>query len=98
MNKPTGIAFTASLAMLLALSSAHAYEITDAEKQYCRPDYKAYCDAYGLGTEALRACMSRNIKKVSKPCVNALVAAGELTQEEANKLTHKSTHTGKSKH
>ena len=57
-----------------------------------------------LGTNALRACMSRNIKKVSHACVGALVAAGEMTQAQADKLhgkgkaTHKKTTHKKTTH
>ena len=54
--------------------------VTEREKRDCQKDYHAYCGDYGLGTEALRACMSRNIKKVSHACVGALVDAGEMTQ------------------
>jgi hypothetical protein len=81
---------TISGAVLFAFSCsllpALAGEITELEKRNCPNDYHAFCSEYGLGTEGLRACMSRNIKKVSKPCVSALVAAGEMTQAQADKL------------
>ena len=57
-----------------------AETITEREKRDCQRDYHKYCSEYGLGTEALRACMSRNIKKISNVCVGALVDAGEMTQ------------------
>ena len=60
--------------------------ITEREKRDCQVDYHKYCSEYGLGTNALRACMSRNIKKVSHVCVGALVAAGEMSQAQADKL------------
>jgi hypothetical protein len=60
--------------------------VTEREKRDCKADYHAYCSEYGLGTNALRACMSRNIKKISNACVGALVAAGEMSQAQANKL------------
>lgn len=60
--------------------------ITEREKRDCRGDYHSYCSEYGLGTEALRACMSRNIKRVSNMCVAAFVDAGEMTQAQADKL------------
>jgi hypothetical protein len=85
------------------LVPVEAGDVTEREKRDCRADYHSYCSEYGLGTNALRACMSRNIKKVSHVCVTALVAAGEMTQAQANKLrakgkttkkksTHKPTH------
>ncbi len=78
---------------LIALPAIAANVITEREKRDCPKDYKAYCGEYGLGTEALRACMSRNIKKVSNACVAALVDAGEMTQAQADKLRHKATAT-----
>ena len=69
--------------------------ITERQKRDCRGDYRKYCSEYGLGTEALRACMSRSIKKISNMCVAALVDAGEMTQAQANKLRAKAKTTTK---
>jgi hypothetical protein len=71
---------------LLPAEAADATGITEREKRDCQADYKNYCSEYGLGTNALRACMSRNIKKISRVCVAALVDAGEMSQDQANKL------------
>jgi len=56
-----------------------------AVQQHCRADYKQYCGEYGLDTSALRVCMDRNGKKLSKNCVNALVKDGQVTQAEVNR-------------
>jgi hypothetical protein len=77
------VLFAFSLTLLPAIA---AQPVTEREKRYCPNDYHRLCGDYGLGTEALRACMSRNIKKVSNACVAALVDAGEMTQAQANKL------------
>ncbi len=79
--------FTLALISLPALAGT----VTEREKRDCQGDYHAYCGDYGLGTEALRACMSRNIKKVSHACVGALVDAGEMTKAQADKLRGKAT-------
>ena len=85
-------ACAAVFASLLVLLPARAkVNITEREKRDCRVDYHTYCGEYGLGTNALRACMSRNIKKISNVCVAALVDADELTQAEADKLRKKAT-------
>jgi hypothetical protein len=81
--------------LLLPAEAADGSGVTEREKRDCQVDYKKYCGEYGLGTNALRACMSRNIKKVSHACVGALVAAGEMSQAQADKLRgkgKKSTH------
>jgi len=66
-----------------------ADNITEREKRDCRGDYQRFCKEYGLGTEALRACMSRSIKKLRNVCVSALVDAGDMSQAQADKLRHK---------
>ena len=77
---------------------AIAGQITEREKRDCPNDYHKFCNDYGLGTEGLRACMSRNIKKVSHACVAALVDAGEMTQAQADKLKGKTKVTKKAAH
>ena len=80
------VLFAFSLTLLPAIA---AQPVTEREKRDCPNDYHRLCGDYGLGTEALRACMSRNIKKVSHACVAALVDAGEMTQAQADKLKGK---------
>jgi len=91
MKATLGIALgTAGFVLtLLAIPALAEYTVTEREKRDCQRDYHAYCGDYGLGTEGLRACMSRNIKKVSSACVAALVDAGEMTQAQADKLKGK---------
>jgi len=84
------------LVLISPLATAE-YTITDRQKRDCQGDYRKYCGEYGLGTEALRACMSRNIKKISNACVGALVDAGEMTQVQADKLRVKAATTTKKK-
>jgi hypothetical protein len=87
MKASLGIALgTAGFVLALLALPALAGTITEREKRDCQRDYHAYCNEYGLGTEALRACMSRNIKKISHACVGALVDAGEMTKAQADKL------------
>lgn len=97
MKATLGIALgTAGFVFTLFALPALAGTVTEREKRDCQGDYHAYCSDYGLGTEALRACMSRNIKKVSHMCVGALVEAGEMTKAQADKLRGKATTSHKS--
>ena len=92
MKATLGIALgTAGFVLALLALPALAGTITEREKRDCQNDYHAYCSEYGLGSEALRACMSRNIKKVSHACVGALVDAGEMTKAQADKLRGRAT-------
>ena len=99
MKATLGIALgTAGFVLtLLAIPALAEYTVTEREKRDCQKDYHAYCGEYGLGTEALHACMSRNIKKVSHACVGALVDAGEMTKAQADKLRGKGKTTSKKK-
>jgi uncharacterized membrane protein YecN with MAPEG domain len=71
---------------VLVLLSTSAEAVTERQKRDCKADYNRYCKQYKLGTEALRACMSRNIRKVSSRCIAALVAGGDMTQAQADKI------------
>lgn len=88
MHMTFGAAMAAAMfACIVFLLPAEAADgVTEREKRDCQADYRKYCSEYGLGTNALRACMSRNIKKISHVCVAALVDAGEMTQAQADKL------------
>jgi hypothetical protein len=76
----------AVFAFILMLIPATAGQVTERMKRDCRSDYNRYCKKYELGTEGLRACMSRSIKKVSNRCINALVAGGEMTKGQAERV------------
>jgi hypothetical protein len=61
----------------------HTY--SKAVQKACAKDYKAHCGQYGVETEALRLCMDRAGRRLTKTCVNALVAAGEVSRQEVER-------------
>ena len=67
----------------VAADPASSY--SKAVQQFCRADYKKYCGEYGLESTALRSCMDRNGKSLSKACVRALVKDGYVSQAEVNR-------------
>lgn len=77
--------FIAAIAVLSFTATAHAGAYSQAVQQYCRADYKKFCADYGLETSALRSCMDRNGKSLSKGCVQALVRDGYVSQAEVNR-------------
>jgi hypothetical protein len=81
--------YTAISAFALLVLPAAAAPVTERMRQDCRGDYQRYCNAYSVGSESLRACMSRSIRKLSNMCVGALVDGGEMTRAEAAKLRKK---------
>ena len=66
-----------------AAFAQHTYN--KAVQKACAKDYKAHCGQYGVETEALRLCMDRAGQRLTKTCVNALVAAGEVSGQEVER-------------
>jgi hypothetical protein len=73
------------VAMLCWSASSRAGPITEGEKQFCKDDYKKYCGAYGLGTNALKDCMDKVGHSLSHNCVDALIDAGEVSRGEVER-------------
>jgi hypothetical protein len=76
----------AVFAVTLALAPAPAGAVTARIKRDCKSDYNRFCKKYELGSEGLRACMSRSIRGVSNRCISALVAGGEMTKAQADRV------------
>ena len=77
--------FVACLAVPCLVGMAGADSYSKAVKQSCAADYRKYCGDYGLESAALRVCMDKAGKSLSKGCVNALVASGEISQAEVSR-------------
>jgi hypothetical protein len=93
--RPLPTTTAALLAATLIAFSTAALAVTERVKQDCKPDYNRYCSTYAVGSEGLRACMSRSAKKLSRTCVSALVDAGEMTKAQAERLRKSSSSTTK---
>jgi len=87
MNEKAVTAFVALLAFSLLTWSivAKAKPITEAEKRHCEEAYHKYCGQYGLESNALRNCMSRNGRSLPHACIEALIDAGEVSRSEAER-------------
>jgi hypothetical protein len=55
----------------------------------CASDYYAYCSQFAVGTSAVRKCMRDNGPRLSKACVNALIADGEISKAEVERTKDK---------
>jgi hypothetical protein len=71
-----------ALSSFAQLTSVEAKPITEAEKRHCEEAYHKYCGEYGLESNALRNCMSRNGRSLPHACIEALIDAGEVTRSE----------------
>ncbi len=61
-------------------TQAKTPDITTAVSNDCRWDYHNYCSEYGIGSPLLNYCFRNNGAKLSKACVNALLAAGDVSK------------------
>jgi len=75
----------AGVAFLGCAGGAMADSYSKAVQQSCGADYHKYCGEYGLETTALRSCMDRAGKSLSKACVKALIQSGEVSQAEVDR-------------
>lgn len=65
---------------------AQAGNITPAMQNNCANDYRKFCGDYGLQTSALNLCMKKAGPSLSPACVQALVAAGKVSQAEVDRV------------
>ena len=90
------------LASAIALSTIafHANQASAASltvQLACAADYYAYCSKHDPDGPATRACMNANGAKLSKRCINALVAAGEVSRAEVDRRAAQSSTASRGK-
>jgi hypothetical protein len=66
----------------LAGGNSEAEAVSARVKMACAGDYFSYCSQHSPSSPAVRQCMRANGLKLSNRCVNALVAAGEVSATE----------------
>lgn len=74
-------AFTATLALAASVAQAASERVRKA----CADDYMAYCSQHPEEGAAVRRCMDSHGHKLSKRCVDALVADGEISKSEVER-------------
>ncbi len=79
--------YRASVFVALALSFGFAgiaetqsVNITPLMENECQWDYHNFCSQCAIGSELLDMCFKQSGPKLSKGCVEALIAAGDTTQ------------------
>lgn len=65
-----------------AITVQEAGAVSARVKVACASDYFAYCRAHAVGSPGVRHCMREAGPKLSKRCVNALIAEGEVSEAE----------------
>lgn len=85
MRNYRGTVLVACFSVLGLTGAANADSYSKAVQQSCAADYHKYCGEYGLESTALRFCMDKAGKSLSKSCVKALIQSGEVTQAEVDR-------------
>jgi len=65
-----------------AITTSDAFAVSLSVQLACATDYYAHCSAYSSDSPQVRSCMRAVGTRLSKRCVNALVAAGEVSASE----------------
>ena len=66
----------------LFIATTQAASVDDRVEAACERDYSAYCSQHDPDGQDVRRCMRAHSSKLAGPCVEALMAAGELTSDE----------------
>jgi hypothetical protein len=82
-------AIAATLVAGAILDAADASAASARVKFACAGDYMAHCSKYNPNSQETRDCMRDIGENLSKRCVNALVADGEVSDEEVAAHTPK---------
>jgi hypothetical protein len=64
------------------LSASQAGAVSSAVRFACAGDYFAHCSSFSPGSDETRKCMRAVGYQLSKGCISALVAAGEVSKTE----------------
>lgn len=80
------IAGAAALLVLACGSAANAYSAR--VNSACERDYYRFCAKYSIGTPELRSCMLASRRSLSRRCVDALIADGEVPKRYLTTLKH----------
>jgi len=73
---------TALVLTSIALVATDAGAVDGRVRSACTGDYLAYCSQHDPDGPGTRRCMRANGARLSSSCVNALVAAGEVSKRE----------------
>jgi hypothetical protein len=66
----------------LTVTANQAGAASPSVSSACASDYMAYCSQHPTEGPGVRRCMRANGPRLSPTCVNALIAAGEVSRQE----------------
>jgi hypothetical protein len=84
-SSPYRTALAAAFLLGAVTFPMQAGAVSMAVKMACLSDYLSNCSSFQVGSQELRQCMRSAGPNLSKGCINALVAAGEVSQSEVSR-------------
>lgn len=66
----------------LSITATDAAAVSLRVKMACAADYYRHCSAYSPGSKEVRQCMRAVGRSLSRGCVNALYASGEMSAKD----------------
>lgn len=69
----------------LTLTASTGHAASASVRYACMSDYLAFCSQHPEEGPAVRRCMNHNGSRLSKGCVDALVADGEVSRGEVQR-------------
>lgn len=79
------IRFAALSVALIAMAATGALAMSKKVKDACAGDYQDFCSQYVPESTQARRCFESNHKSLSRPCIRALVDAGEVPSKYRRK-------------
>lgn len=76
----------AAVATIVAGSATSVFAVSDYVKQMCRDDYFEHCSMHEVGSPGLRKCMRAVGPRLSKGCIHALKASGEVGKKDVGRI------------
>jgi hypothetical protein len=84
-TKSCRIGFAAIAGVTIGLLASPAIAASARVTMACASDYLAYCSKHPTEGPAVRQCMRANGPRLSQSCVEALIAAGEVSRAEVRR-------------
>jgi hypothetical protein len=81
MRIGAGLIVGMSMLSFASIALADSVTVSPAVQQNCEWDYHNFCSQYAIGSDLLDMCFRSNGPKLSKACVDALIAAGDVSKE-----------------
>ena len=78
-------AYVAILVTTLLTLSTTAHAASERVRSACKHDYLSYCSQHSPEGPAVRQCMNAHGPQLSKACVDALVADGEVSRSQVER-------------